>query len=114
MNRMLSRCLSQFHFSPTETSKNNLLKENVREENIVVTGNTVIDALKLIIGRISNDENLRVELAATIKSKGYEIKDNKRLILITGHRRENFGEGFINICNAIKEIAIRYPDVDLL
>jgi UDP-N-acetylglucosamine 2-epimerase (non-hydrolysing) len=114
MNRMLSRCLSQYHFSPTETSKNNLLKENVKEENIVVTGNTVIDALKLVIGRIRNDENLRAELETTIKSKGYEIKDNKRLILITGHRRENFGDGFVNICEAIKETALGYPDVDLL
>jgi UDP-N-acetylglucosamine 2-epimerase (non-hydrolysing) len=114
MNRMLTRCLTQYHFSPTENSKRNLLKENVREESILVTGNTVIDALKIVIDKIGSDQSMKVEIESTIKAKGYEIKKDKKLILITGHRRENFGEGFIQICGAIKEIALRYPDVDLL
>jgi UDP-N-acetylglucosamine 2-epimerase (non-hydrolysing) len=114
MNRMLTRCLTHFHFSPTETSKQNLLRENVKEENILITGNTVIDALQIVIDKIRKDESLKIEIESGIRSKGYEIKNNKRLILITGHRRENFGDGFINICNAIKEISLRYPDVDLL
>ena len=114
MNRMLTRCLAQYHFSPTETSKKNLLKENVKEENILVTGNTVIDALKLVIDKIRQDKSLRVEIESTVKAKGYEINKEKKLILITGHRRENFGEGFIHICEAIKEIALKYPAVDLL
>jgi UDP-N-acetylglucosamine 2-epimerase (non-hydrolysing) len=114
MNRMITRCLTQYHFSPTETSKQNLLKENVKEEQILVTGNTVIDSLKLVIARIRNSPLLQGEIEETIRSKGYDIRRNKKLILITGHRRENFGDGFINICSAIKEIALQYPEVDLL
>jgi UDP-N-acetylglucosamine 2-epimerase (non-hydrolysing) len=114
MNRMLTRCLTQYHFSPTETSKQNLLRENVKEEQILVTGNTVIDALQLVIERIRNNPSLQGEIEETIRLKGYVINRKKRLILITGHRRENFGDGFIHICQAIKEIASGYPDVDLL
>jgi UDP-N-acetylglucosamine 2-epimerase (non-hydrolysing) len=114
MNRMLTRCLTTYHFSPTETSKQNLLMENVQAENIIVTGNTVIDALNLILEKIRRNRKLHKEVLQHIRSKGYEIKANKKLILITGHRRENFGDGFINICSAIKEIAHKYPDVDLL
>lgn len=114
MNRMLTRCLTHFHFSPTETSKLNLIKENVDEGNIIVTGNTVIDALYLITNRIGDDSVLQNEITQQIEDKGYTINENKKLILITGHRRENFGEGFINICNAIKDMAIKYPDADLV
>jgi len=114
MNRMLTRCLALYHFSPTETSKMNLIRENVKEEQIVVTGNTVIDALRLVIDKIRQDGNLRAEIRNAVKERGYEVKKGKRLILITGHRRENFGDGFIHICEAIKEIAVKYPDVDLL
>lgn len=114
MNRMLTRCLAQYHFSPTETSKLNLLKENVDAHNIIVTGNTVIDALLLIIERIRTDKALQGDIEHVIKGKGYTFKKNTKLLLITGHRRENFGDGFINICNAIKEIALKYPDTDLL
>ncbi len=114
MNRMITRCLTRYHFSPTETSKQNLLKENVPEENILVTGNTVIDALLLIMNKIRNDQSLQAELESFIKSVGYEIRKERKLVLITGHRRENFGEGFIQICKAIKEIAVKYPDVDLV
>ena len=114
MNRMLTRCLTKYHFSPTETSKQNLLKENVDESSILVTGNTVVDALLLVIEKLKTDKGLQAEIEASVSNKGYTIKENKKLILITGHRRENFGDGFISICNAIKEIAVKYPDVDLL
>jgi len=114
MNRMITRCLTRYHFSPTETSKQNLLKENVQEENILVTGNTVIDALLLIMNKIRSDKSLQKNLESFVKSVGYQLKKDRKLILITGHRRENFGEGFIQICNAIKEIALKYPEVDLV
>lgn len=114
MNRMLTRCLTQYHFTPTEGSKQNLLKENVREENIIVTGNTVIDALHIVLEKIKQNNELQLVVKQGIKEKGYEIQNSKKLILITGHRRENFGEGFIHICQAIKEVAGRYPDVDLV
>jgi len=114
MNRMLTRCLTTYHFSPTETSKQNLLKENVNESSILVTGNTVVDALYMVIDKIRQDKDLQEEIETTVSQKGYQIKKGKKLVLITGHRRENFGDGFISICNAIKEIAIKYPDVDLL
>ena len=114
MNRMLTRCLTQFHFAPTDTSRQNLLNENVDKKNIIVTGNTVTDALHLITNRLRNDLKLQKEVIELIQTRGYLINDNRKLILITGHRRENFGEGFINICNAIKDIAIKYPDTDLV
>jgi UDP-N-acetylglucosamine 2-epimerase (non-hydrolysing) len=114
MNRMLTRCLTSYHFSPTETSRQNLLRENVNPDRILVTGNTVIDALKLVIDRIRKDTSLQKEIEETVRSRGYTIRKDKRLILITGHRRENFGDGFVNICQAIREIALAYPDVDLL
>jgi UDP-N-acetylglucosamine 2-epimerase (non-hydrolysing) len=114
MNRMLTRCLTQFHFSPTQTSKENLLKENVQENNIIITGNTVIDALQLILKKISLNRSLHDGIVLNLAEKGVKIRKDKRIVLITGHRRENFGPGFIDICNAIKEIALRYPDVDLI
>jgi UDP-N-acetylglucosamine 2-epimerase (non-hydrolysing) len=114
MNRMITRCLTQFHYAPTETSRKNLLKENVNDDNIVVTGNTVIDALLYINNRIRGDVKLQEELKLSLENKGYPVDDGKKFILITGHRRENFGEGFINICRAIQEVALKYPDIDLL
>lgn len=113
MNRMLTRCLTTYHYSPTNTSKDNLLKENVSEDQINVTGNTVIDALYMIIEIIKNNPELQQQQAKYILEKGYTI-DNRKIILITGHRRENFGEGFINICKAIKSIALKYPGIDLI
>ena len=114
MNRMLTRCLTQFHFSPTPTSKENLLKENVQDDNIIITGNTVIDALHLILKKISLNQSLHDNIVLNLAEKGVKILKDKRIVLITGHRRENFGLGFIDICSAIKEIALRYPDVDLI
>lgn len=114
MNRMLTRCLTYYHFAPTETSRKNLLKENVNEKNILVTGNTVIDSLYYIINKIKGNNKLQQELNEYVRKRGYHVNQAKKFILITGHRRENFGEGFINICNAIKETAFKYPQFDLL
>lgn len=117
MNRQITGRLATINFSPTEVARQNLLRENVSPDSIHVTGNTVIDALQLVVNMIDNSPALEDKIKDTIKSAGYDMNrlDNgRRLILITGHRRENFGQGFINICNAIKELAQRYPDVDLL
>lgn len=117
MNRQLTGRIASLHFSPTATSRDNLLAENVNPDNIVVTGNTVIDALKSVVAKIENDPQLERMLAEHVTSMGYDLSrldGGRRLVLITGHRRENFGDGFLNICNAIKELAERYPDVDFL
>jgi len=114
MNRMITRCLTTYQFAPTEWARQNLLKENVKEENIIVTGNTVIDALHIVVDKLRSDKDLQEKQEKFIASKGYKMQPDKKLLLITGHRRENFGEGFINICNAIKDIAIKYPWLDLL
>jgi UDP-N-acetylglucosamine 2-epimerase (non-hydrolysing) len=114
MNRLLTARLTQLHFSPTLTSKQNLLKENVDEKNIFVTGNTVIDALYMVLRKIKDDIKLKNEIIEKISESGYNFKTNRKIILVTGHRRENFGEGFINICEAIREIAIKYPHIDVV
>lgn len=117
INRQLTGRLSSFHFTPTLTSKQNLLEEGIEENKILVTGNTVIDALYIVIDKIKKDFNLQKKLEIVIKNSGYDVSricNNKKLILITGHRRENFGEGFANICNAIKDLTIKYPDVDFV
>lgn len=117
MNRMITGSLASVHFAPTRNTKENLLKENIEEETIYITGNTVIDALKWGIKKI-NDSKLEEEsIIEILKSKGYDSKrlnSKRKLILITGHRRENFGEGLLNICNGIKEIAKRYSHVDFV
>lgn len=123
MNRQITGRIATFDFSPTQLSRNNLLKENVDDSKITVTGNTVIDALHWVTAKIKNDKNLDEELSLLLKDKGYdtaridatnkEIR-NKRLVLITGHRRENFGEGFLNICHAIQDLAQKYPNVDFV
>jgi len=112
-NRQMTGVLSNYHFAPTQTSKDNLLNENKNEKNILVTGNTVIDALLLALDKIQNSTKLKEKIIQTLNAK-YKIKENKRIILVTGHRRENFGEGFIQICNALKEIAELNPDVDIV
>ena len=114
MNRKLTGAITRYHFSPTETSMQNLLNENVPQKNIYVTGNTVIDALFMIVNRLKLDKKLSSRIEKEIIEKGYDIKRNKKLILVTGHRRENFGEGFINICKALKDIALKYKDIDIL
>ncbi|MFK8045815.1 MAG: non-hydrolyzing UDP-N-acetylglucosamine 2-epimerase [Crocinitomicaceae bacterium] len=111
-NRKLTGALSNFHFCPTPKSKENLLAENIDEQNIIVTGNTVIDALFLVKNRIENDKQLSSSLLAELQNMLPNIEiDNSKIVLITGHRRENFGDGFISICEAIKELANNFPDV---
>ncbi len=117
MNRLLTGRLTTFHFAPTPLSRQNLLDEGIDEKSIVVTGNTVIDALYHVIDKIKNDPSLSEHLAQELNVAGYDIsrlKNGKKLVLITGHRRENFGEGFINICKAIKTLAEKYPEVDFV
>lgn len=112
-NRQITGVLSNYHFAPTVTSKENLLKENKNSKNIIVTGNTVIDALFLALDKIENDQILKNRIVSTINNQ-YQIKENKKLILVTGHRRENFGQGFINICEALKSLALNNPTIDIV
>ncbi len=117
MNRLITGRIATYHFSPTPLSKENLLKENVAETAITVTGNTVIDALYMVVDKIKTNSTLSDELAALLKTAGYDISrlaNGKKLVLITGHRRENFGDGFINMCTAIKDLTQKYPDVDFV
>jgi UDP-N-acetylglucosamine 2-epimerase (non-hydrolysing) len=110
MNRRVAGVLAAYHFAPTETGRQNLLREGVADESIHVTGNTVVDALLLISARIQNDTLLKTRL-----DRQFDFLDaNRRLILVTGHRRENFGEGFENICHALAGLAQAYPEVDIL
>jgi UDP-N-acetylglucosamine 2-epimerase (non-hydrolysing) len=112
-NRRLVGVLTDYHFSPTNTSKNNLLNEGVSESSVFVTGNTVIDALQLVVNRIKNDESLRLKIENTIFQSGFQELSSK-FILVTGHRRENFGQGFLNICEALKVLAKNNPDINIL
>lgn len=117
MNRQLTGRIATYHFSPTQLSRTNLLQENVGEEKIHVTGNTVIDALYWVIDKMQKNAALRKKTEQQVAEAGYDVKrlsTNRRLVLITGHRRENFGDGFINICTAIRDLAQRYPDVDFV
>ena len=117
MNRQITGRISTLHFSPTNVSRQNLLNEATKDENIVVTGNTVIDALHMVVNKIKSDSSLEAQLIAKIGEMGYDVNrlnGGRRLVLITGHRRENFGDGFLNICNALKDLAQKYPDIDFL
>ncbi len=116
MNRSITGRIAAYNFAPTLCSKQNLMKENVSEDAIIVTGNTVIDALHWVVNKIASDEQLRAALQEEIKTLGYDVTrcEGRRLVLITGHRRENFGEGFLNICHAIASLAEKYPDVDFV
>lgn len=117
MNRQLTGRLATYHFAPTPLSKQNLLAEGVDEKHILVTGNTVIDALYMVVDKIKNDKALDAELEATLSQAGYDVNrlnEGRRLVLITGHRRENFGEGFIHICTAIRDLVRKYPEVDFV
>ncbi len=117
MNRLLTGRLATYHFSPTPLSRNNLIKESVDDRNIIVTGNTVIDALYWVVDKIKNNKELDNELEDILSKAGYDVNrlnNGKKLVLITGHRRENFGDGFINMCTAIKDLKVKYPDVDFV
>ena len=113
-NRQLTTQITAYHFAPTATSKENLLKENVDKQNIAVTGNTVIDALFLALDKIKNDPELEQKILHQLTDLNYQFKDDKKVILVTGHRRENHGQGFINICSALKEIALSNPTIDIV
>jgi UDP-N-acetylglucosamine 2-epimerase (non-hydrolysing) len=113
-NRQITSVLANYHFAPTDTSKENLIKENKDAKNIIVTGNTVIDALLLSLCKIKNSEVIQNKIKKTLQTNGLKLQEARRVILVTGHRRENHGEGFINICEALKEIALSYPTIDII
>lgn len=117
MNRQITGRIATYHFAPTPLSRQNLLAEGVKENQITVTGNTVIDALYMVVDKIKRDKALDAELEALLKNAGYDVNrlaNGKKLVLITGHRRENFGDGFIHMCTAIKDLTKKYPDVDFV
>ena len=112
-NRQITGVLANYHFAPTTTSQDNLLRENKNPKDIIVTGNTVIDALFLALDKIEKNETLKNQIIEKINSE-YKLQDDKKIILVTGHRRENHGQGFINICEALKTIATNNPDIDIV
>ena len=117
MNRQITGRIATYHFSPTPLSQQNLLNEGVNKEQIVVTGNTVIDALYMVVDKIKQDKKLDAELEEVLRQSGYDVNrlsSGKRMVLITGHRRENFGEGFLSMCRAIQALTKKYPDVDFV
>ena len=125
MNRQVTGRIAEYDFAPTPLSRQNLLDEGVKDEKITVTGNTVIDALQWVVGKIESDSQLSKKLADNLKISGYDTSrlkipgqarndGQRRLVLITGHRRENFGEGFISMCTAIRDLARKYPEVDFV
>ncbi len=117
MNRQITGRIATYHFAPTPLAQENLLKENIPPQHITVTGNTVIDALYAVVEKIQQDRSLSGELTERLQAAGYDplrIGQGRRLVLITGHRRENFGEGFRNICRAIKTLSEKYPEVDFV
>lgn len=117
MNRQITGRIATYNFAPTLLSKSNLLKEAINPDSIVVTGNTVIDALHQVVTKIKKNTSLDTELEKTLEKCGYNVsrlRDDRKLVLITGHRRENFGDGFIQMCTAIKDLARKYPDVDFV
>ncbi len=117
MNRQITGRIATYNFAPTPLSEQNLLREAVAQKSITVTGNTVIDALYWVVDKIRNNATLNSELGAQLRESGYDVNrlaSGKKLVLITGHRRENFGDGFINICTAIKDLTQKYPDVDFV
>ena len=117
MNRLMTGRIATYHFAPTPLAKSNLMRENVSEDKILVTGNTVIDALYMVVEKIKNDDVLQGLLRGVLKDAGYDttrLDGSRRLVLITGHRRENFGDGFISMCTAIRDLAAKYPEVDFV
>ena len=117
MNRQLTGRIATYDFAPTPLSRENLLAEGVPEARSCVTGNTVIDALRSVVDRIKADPALGTTLAGRLRSAGYDparLADRRKLLLVTGHRRENFGEGFRHICTALRTLAERYPAVDIV
>lgn len=117
MNRQLTGRIATYHFSPTLLSKQNLLNEGIGEDNIVVTGNTVIDALYMVVEKIKTDKKVNSELELALNKAGYNVnrlQNEKKMVLVTGHRRENFGNGFISMCHAIRALREKYLEVDFV
>lgn len=117
MNRQITGRIASLDFAPTPLSRQNLLDEGVSVDNIFVTGNTVIDALHIVVDKIKTDSHLSKTLTDNLKTQGYDVHrldEGRKLVLITGHRRENFGDGFLNICKAIKHLSEKYQDVDFV
>lgn len=118
LNRQLTAKIARFHFSPTETNRQNLLHETINEKQILVTGNTGIDALYLIKEKIAESDTYRGKLQKVVADHGYNFSltpgGKRKFILVTGHRRESFGRGFLNICAALKSIALQHPEIDIL
>lgn len=117
MNRQITGRIAAYNFAPTKLSKSNLLKENIAESTICVTGNSVIDALYWVVDKIKADGQLQDNLDQVLITAGYDpsrLNDGRKLVLITGHRRENFGDGFINMCQAIRDLSCKYSDVDFV
>lgn len=117
INRQLTGRIATFHFAPTSLSRENLLRENIKDSAILVTGNTVIDALYWVVNRLKEDALLAQNVQVELRKSGYDVSrlsPGKKLVLITGHRRENFGEGFVQVCSAIKALVEKYPDVDFV
>lgn len=117
MNRQITGRIATLDFAPTPLSRHNLLDEGVGDDHIFVTGNTVIDALHIVVNKIKSNSELNETLSMNLARQGYEVNrltNGRRLVLITGHRRENFGDGFLNICNAIKDLSEKYPMVDFV
>ena len=113
-NRLLTTQVTKYHFAPTLTNKKNLLREHIKDENIIVTGNTVIDSLFMVVEKIDSNEALRNDIEEKISSLGFSYNKNRKMVLVTGHRRENFGQGFLNICDGLKELAQTHTDVDFV
>jgi UDP-N-acetylglucosamine 2-epimerase (non-hydrolysing) len=113
INRQLTDRICELCFAPTEGARANLLRENIDAEKIVVTGNTVVDALLLAVDCIGANPGLKEKLQREIQEKGYHVAEDRPCILVTGNRRENFGEGFVNICHALKATALRHPGIDI-
>ncbi len=113
-NRQVASKVTRWHFAPTEFSQQNLLNERVDEDQITVTGNTVIDALLWVLARIDSDAGRQAELTSFLDDRLPFTWQTERFVLITGHRRENFGDGFLQICEALKDLAARYPNVHLV
>lgn len=116
MNRQITGRIASIHFAPTELSRQNLLKENIDNQKIIVTGNSVIDALYLVVEKIKTNKNLEKDIEKSIKDNGYDVErlKSRKLVLITGHRRENFGDGFIRLCKAISDLTKQFLNVDFV
>lgn len=117
MNRQITGRIASLHFAPTDTARENLIKEGIEDSRIAVTGNTVIDALRLVVDRIASDDALANGLDKMLDDAGYDcrrIRGGRRMVLVTGHRRENFGDGFLSICRALKSLAETHTDTDFV